>query len=293
MIDSRHTRWSDPATHQNRLRELAAETADLPGVLEQFVIHHAIARALGYGVPPVAEADRNLRLVSLLLHKAIQRDPRPLTEHRALADYLYGTCHDFALLAASVLRERGVPARLRVGYASYFRAGHWEDHWVCEHWAGTKWAVLDAQLGPRARAALSIPFDVAEVPETAWCSAASIWQGIRSGEIDPATCGVSFAGISGAWFVAAAVLRDVASLAGIECLPWDYWGPGRSFCAKHDVTEEQAQEIDALAKALDPAPVDRDAAEAVLARFPWARPTPTILSFPEGRDSVEITLAPG
>ena len=210
------------------------ETADLPGALEQFVIHHAIVRALGYGVPPAAEQDRNLRFVSHLLHEATQRDPRPLTAHRALGDYLYDTCHDFALLAASVLRERGVPARLRVGCASYFRRGHWEDHWVCEHWSGTEWAVLDAQLGPRARAGLGIPFDVADVPETAWRSAASIWRGIRSGGIDPSRCGVSFAGISGAWFVAAAVLRDAASLAG-----------------------------------------------------------PAILSFPEGRDSVEIMLAAG
>ncbi len=184
--------------------ELPADAAALPDILEGFVIHHAIARALGYGVPHAAEKDRNLRLVSRLLGEALQRDPRSLAKHRALPDYLYCTCHDFALLAASALRERGIPARLRVGYASYFVAGRWEDHWVCEYRTGAKWAVLDAQLGSRARAGLRISFDVAEVPQTAWRSAASIWSGIRSGEIDPTTCGVSFAGISGAWFVAAA-----------------------------------------------------------------------------------------
>ena len=70
-----------------------------------------------------------------------KRDARPLTEHRALTAYLYGTCHDFALLAVSALRERGIPARLRVGFASYFRA----DHWVCEHRCSGHWAILDAQ----------------------------------------------------------------------------------------------------------------------------------------------------
>jgi Transglutaminase-like superfamily len=291
VTDGQHTLWSDPQTHRARLLELPADAAALPDVLEGFVIHHVIARALGSGVPPAAEKDRNLRLVSHLIGEAVQRDPRSLAKHRALSDYLYCTCHDFALLAASTLRERGIPARLRVGYASYFVAGRWEDHWVCEHRTGAKWAVLDAQLGTRARAELRISFDITEVPQTAWRSAASIWGGIRSGEIDPATCGVSFAGISGAWFVAAAVLRDAASLAGIECLPWDYWGPGRLFCANHIVTEEQVRDIDALAKALDPAPPHRQAAEELLARFPWARPTPTILSFPEGRQSVEVMLA--
>jgi hypothetical protein len=292
MPDRCHTAWSDPKTYRAQLRELPSEPAFLPDALEGFVIHHAIARALGHGVPAAAEGDRNLRFVSSLLAAATARDARALTEHRGLGDYLYGTCHDFALLAASVLREHGVPARLRVGYASYVRRGCWEDHWVCEYRTGAGWSVLDAQLGARARAGLRIVFDVTDLPETAWRPAASIWRGIRSGAIDPATCGVSFANISGAWFVAAAVLRDAAAMAGIECLPWDYWGPGRSICAAHAVTDEQAHEIDALAAALEPAPADRPAANAILTRFPWARPTPTILSFPEGRQGVEIAVAP-
>lgn len=179
-----------------------------------------------------------------------------------------------------------------MGAASYFRAGHWEDHWVCEYRAGKDWMVLDAQLGPRARAGMGISFDVTNVPLSGWRSAASIWRGIRAGEVDPALCGVSFAGISGAWFIAAAVLRDAAALAGIECLPWDYWGPGRSICAMREVAEETAHDIDALAAALDPAPASREEAVAVLDRFPWARPTPTILSFPEGRAGAELVLIP-
>ncbi|WP_158747088.1 transglutaminase domain-containing protein [Acidisphaera sp. L21] len=135
-VDYRHTKWSDPGPHRERLNELPAAPAALADALEDFVIHHAIARSLGFGVPATAEADRDLRQASRLLDAALQRDARPLTEHRALGDYLYGTCHDFALLAVCALRERGIPARLRVGFASYFRAGKWEDHWVCEHYGG-------------------------------------------------------------------------------------------------------------------------------------------------------------
>src|SRR5437868_4629405 len=151
-VDCRHTRWSDPQAYCEQLSELPSETAALADALEEFVIHHAIARSLGFGVPATAESDRNLRRVSRLLAAALQRDSRPLTEHRALPNYLYGTCHDFALLAVSLLRERSVPARLRVGFASYFRTERWEDHWVCEYWTCEKWAILDTQLGSRARA---------------------------------------------------------------------------------------------------------------------------------------------
>ena len=273
-----HTAWSDPGSLSARIRELPADPTAIPDALENFVIHHAIARQMGFGVPAAAEPDRNLRSVARLVAALVARDSRPLTEHRDLPDYLYGTCHDFALLAMGALRERGVPARLRVGYASYFNAGRWEDHWICEYRNGERWAVLDGQLGPRARAGFKIGFPVADVPRSGWRSAPSIWRAIRAGTVDPAICGVSFAGIKGAWFVASAVLRDAAALAGIECLPWDYWGPARRFLETRDVSEDEAREIDALAEALDPPPASQAAADAVLDRFPWARPTDTVLS---------------
>jgi hypothetical protein len=171
-----------------------------------------------------------------------------------------------------------VPARLRVGYASYFIPDRWEDHWICEYRRDGRWAALDAQLGTRARAGFKIGFPVENVPPTAWRSAASIWRAIRADTVDAGTCGIRFAGIQGAWFVGAAVLRDAAALAGIECLPWDYWGPARRFRETRDVTEDDAHQIDALAEALDPAPATREAAGAILERFPWARPTDTVVS---------------
>ncbi|HKW55577.1 MAG TPA: transglutaminase domain-containing protein [Stellaceae bacterium] len=260
------------------MRELPADPAAIPDALENFVIHHAIARQLGFGVPDAAEPDRNLRSLARLIEALVGRDSRPLTEHRDLPDYLYGTCHDFALLATGALRERGVPARLRVGYAGYFNPGRWEDHWICEYRTAERWAVLDGQLGPRARVGFKIGFPVADVPGDGWRSAPSIWRAIRAGTVDAGICGVSFAGIKGRWFVASAVLRDAAALAGIECLPWDYWGPARRFRETREVTEAEAKEIDALAEALDPAPATQDAAAAVLERFPWARPTDTVES---------------
>ena len=241
-------------------------------------------------MPVAAEPDRNLRKVSLLLDQVVQRDGRALTEHRALADHVYGTCHDFALLAVSALRERGIEARLRVGFARYFRPNRWEDHWVCEHRHDRDWAILDAQLGQRARAGFKVTFDVSDVPATEWRSAASIWRAIRAGKVEPGACGVAFAGITGAWSVATSLLRDVAGLAGVESLPRDYWGPGRDICASRQVRDDQAHAMDDLAAALDPAPADRNAATAALGRFPWARPTSMILSFPEGRDSLEVLL---
>ncbi|AZO80485.1 MULTISPECIES: transglutaminase domain-containing protein [unclassified Bosea (in: a-proteobacteria)] len=270
--DGKHTWWSDPGAHRLRLSELPDRPVAIADNLEEFVIHHAVARQIGFGVPAAAEGDRSLRRASLLLGEVVRRDARPLSVHRAIEDYVYVTCRDFALLAVSAFRERGIPARLRAGFASYFNPGYWEDHYVCEHRFDGEWAVLDAQLGPRARAGLRIGFDIADVPPTGWRSAASAWRAVRSGELDPGIVGLSSAGIAGEWWIAASVLRDAAALAGSECLPWDDWGPSHSFRSTRRVLPEQARDIDALAEALDPAPRNRQEAHAVLARFPWAAP---------------------
>jgi hypothetical protein len=145
--------WSNPEGHRARLSELPASPAAIADGLEEFVIHHGVARNIGLGVPAVAEADRGLRRVSLLLTQALSRDPRHLTVRRDISNYLYVTCRDFALLAVSSLRERGILARLRVGFASYFNPRYWEDRWVCKY--GGSWANRYAQLGPRAREGLA------------------------------------------------------------------------------------------------------------------------------------------
>lgn len=272
MADRLHTVWSAPGDHRVRLSDLPIEPERLADALEEFVIHHAVARQLGFEVPERAETHRGLRRVALLLDEAMARDPRPLSDHRDLPDYLYVTCRDFAMLAVSTFREAGIPARLRAGFASYFSPGRWEDHYVCEYRDGEDWAVLDAQLGRRARTGMGIRFDVGHVPDTAWLPAGAVWRAVRSGTMDAATCGLSGAGIAGEWWIAGSVLRDAASLAGRECLPWDDWGPAVEFRAEGAVTFDQASAMDALAQAIEPAPRDRSEAEDVLARFPWAAP---------------------
>jgi hypothetical protein len=180
---------------------------------------------------------------------------------------------------------------LRVGYAGYFIPGKWEDHWVCEYHTGSRWVLFDAELGPSARKHYKIGFPSADIPEGEWRSAGSVWHSIRAGTVEPTVCGVNAISIHGRWFVASAVLRDAAALAGIECLPWDYWGPGRDFRRTRQVIEEEAKQIDALAEALYPAPANRDEAEALLGRFPWARPRETVESIVLDRP-VEVPILP-
>jgi hypothetical protein len=289
--DIEHTQWSAPGALQATLRELIRAPEELPEILTNFITIYGSARARGIEVPLTSEEDRNLRSTKNLLRVATQRDQRPFCNPRATADYIFGTCRDFGLLAVSALRESGIPARLRVGFANYLRPGHWEDHWVCEYWGPRGWMILDASLGARMRAARGILWQAANVPRENWQSAAQIWREVKADSLDPALCGICFAGLSGAWFIARSMMQDAAALAGIETLPWDNWGPALRMGRTRQVSAAQGRDLDALALALDPPPLCRTEAQNVLTRFPWANPTPTIISFPAHNDRREIVLS--
>ena len=53
-----------------------------------------------------------------------------------------------------------MPARLRVGFATYFTPGYLEDHWVCEYHPGDRWRLLDPELAPRVRDVPAAPADL-------------------------------------------------------------------------------------------------------------------------------------
>jgi hypothetical protein len=77
--DSLHTFWSDPGRWRTRLYELSSDPTAIPDALENFVIHHTIARHMGIGVPEAAEPDGNLRTVARIIEALVERDNRLLT----------------------------------------------------------------------------------------------------------------------------------------------------------------------------------------------------------------------
>jgi hypothetical protein len=140
-----------------------------------------------------------------------------------------------------------VPARARVGFANYFTPDFNEDHWVCEYHAGDRWRLLDPELNTRVRNYFKVSFSAVDVPRDAFLVAGEAWRRARAHALDPATCGVSVAGIGGAWFIGASVVRDLAALNKREMLAWDYWGLAREFRPGSPVSDTAASRLDTLA----------------------------------------------
>ena len=77
-----------------------------------------------------------------------------------------------------VTRRRGVAARARGGFGTYFEPGKHIDHWVCEYWDASheRWVLVDAQLDDVQQAVLKLDFDPLDVPRERFWVAGQAWQ---------------------------------------------------------------------------------------------------------------------
>src|SRR5262249_56106362 len=78
-----------------------------------------------------------------------------------------------------------------------------------------------------------------------WMSGGEGWQRWGAGRADPAAFGLTPANLSGMWFIAGNVLRDLAALNRMELLPWDVWGMMPPNDA--ELTAEKTELLDKLA----------------------------------------------
>ena len=87
--------------------------------------------------------------VESILHGLKSYDARGFVPDRNTGDKLVLGCRENAILLASVLKYRGIPARVRVGHATYLIPGFHASHTICEVWniKGKRWMLVDPSTG--------------------------------------------------------------------------------------------------------------------------------------------------
>jgi transglutaminase-like putative cysteine protease len=217
----RHSPLTDPGPHRALLAGLPADVPALAAIVRGVLVHRDETGWLyGFELPAERRDEANTRYTAAILDR-LGGDLRERPPRERFA----GTCRDFCLLLCAFLREAGVPARLRHGFAGYFVPDFFDDHVVVEHWSDAHgWRLADAQLGGSAREAYGVDLDVTDVPRDAFVVGGAAWLAGRRGGLDPGRYGVQSAGLTGMWEIQGNVVRDLSSLALREPLPWDNWG---------------------------------------------------------------------
>lgn len=230
---------------EEQIAAVPDDIAAIVGVVQGLLIHEAFAQAYGVKLSEEQRAQKQLHGAEAMLSCAMQADSRPMGEPRPPNRRVAVVCRHLATLFVAILRQKGVPARARCGFANYFDKTKHTDHWVGEYWdAGAKrWVLVDAQVDQAQRGFFKVDVDTLDVPRDRFLVAGDAWRLCRSGSADPATFGVAGTENWGLIEVFGNVFQDLAALQKIELLPWGWYGLAKD--VEH--RDGEAALVDALA----------------------------------------------
>lgn len=249
------SQFTYPGLYQERLqRDLPTDIAQLGRLVKRQVIH-SLSLSAGregartnpvYGnideVPWYRQGeDDYFPTATAILAELYRRDPRGLVADRAVENKLIITCRAVAILMATVLKTRGIPARVRAGYAPYIRQDRPETHWITQYWHAPeeRWITIDADTSLEKR-----PFDPFDMPPGTFDFAAHAWLAVREGRQDANIYAID--GLNALENLATQVFFDFHSLMNNEITYLQ--APVFIAIDFKTVEEEKLREIDALAR---------------------------------------------
>lgn len=112
-----------------------------------------------------------------------RQDPRGFIMGREVKDRVVITCRYVAVLLASILKAKGIPARCRSGYADYFlkeRDKIFYDHWIVQYYNAKekRWVNVDPDGDYK------VSFNQYDFPNKEFKWIAEVWLNVRNGQDD-------------------------------------------------------------------------------------------------------------
>lgn len=222
-----HSLFSDPGPHAHLLEGLPDSPQELRMSVQGVLIHRLTAGMYNLTFGREQRGEQYLRTTQERLGRLAATSARPLVESRAPQERLVGTCRDFALLYTALLRHAGIPARMRVGFATYLtpEQPYRIDHWISEYWDAhlERWVLADAQIDSVQKEAFQMRGDPQDLRlGIDFYLAGQAWKLARSGQEKPLLFRYS-----GHWkgmpCIRGNLLHDFQVLNKVELEPWDYW----------------------------------------------------------------------
>jgi formylglycine-generating enzyme len=142
--------------------------------------------------------------VKSILEGLLTYDSRGLVNDRKPKDRLILACRENAILLASILKYRGIPVRVRYGFAPYIEPNFHIGHVICEVWNTNenRWMLVDPTM------------NMVDFSRDKFDFSNDVWKKLQKKEIDPSIFGVM--GHTGESMIVCAFNSDLASLLGIE-----------------------------------------------------------------------------
>lgn len=187
---TKHSVFSDPGQYAYLYTGLPDGLAELVEVVQGVLMHHSVADLYHVQLNGQRNQENRLRTISQRLENIVSLGGGPLVVSRPASERQVGNCRDFTLLLVSSLRQKGVPARSRAGFAKYLDPDgpFWLTHWVAEVWDSRqeRWRLVDAQIDAAQRDYYEVKANTLDLKQNVDFSfGGQVWEGCRKGQLKP------------------------------------------------------------------------------------------------------------
>lgn len=261
---------SNPRQYKRCFAKLPETPKEMLKVVQGLIIHGDLGKLYGVTFSKRQQNEELLRTIPQMLENLLRTNSQSIGIARKPSERLVGMCRDYSLLFVSFLRNQGIPARVRAGFANYFDSDmEYEDHWIAEYFNETQkeWIRVDTQLDQIQREYYGINFDTMNMNENCgFLLAGKAWLLCREGDKHQEDFGYN-KNWKGWISVKGNLLHDFNCLLGLELMPWDLW-TDLSTKKYSELTTSQLQVLDEIARLTCKKVIDREELEQMMNSLP-------------------------
>ena len=141
---------ADPGKYGYLYKDMPESIGEICKIINYTLIHLSKVNQF-IGLKYTERDDEKLQNIEDILEELVKRNLRGLTMERKPDERLILACGHFARLFASIVKYKGIPTRVRVGFAPYLSGlseNKHVDHWICEVWnkEENRWMLVDPDV---------------------------------------------------------------------------------------------------------------------------------------------------
>ncbi|MGA9291374.1 MAG: SUMF1/EgtB/PvdO family nonheme iron enzyme [Ignavibacteriaceae bacterium] len=201
-----YSSFTDPGEYTYMYKNLPDSLPELCRLIKAQIIHpFTDLKKYRNQIPKDrSNEDSKYRTVKSILKGLLSYNSRGLVKDRKPKNRLLLTCRYNAILLASILKYRGIPVRVRYGFATYIVPGFHVGHSICEVWNANenRWMLVDPTM------------NMVDFNREKFEFGNNVWKKYIKKEIDPAKYGAM--GHTGKSMIVGVLNYDIASLLGTE-----------------------------------------------------------------------------
>src|SRR4030042_6724120 len=209
----RYSSFTDPGEYKYLYEKLPDSLPELCRLIQSQFIHPYAELPKYREQIPEERWNESLKYptVQSILEGLLSYDSRGLVKDRKPANRLVLGCREYSIILASILKYRGIPARVRYGHATYLIPGFHASHVICEVWNENDkcWMLVDPSTG------------MIDYSREKFDFSNEFWLQLQKGEIDTNLYGVPHR-YSGMGSIVAKLCGALASILGTEYTAYQY-----------------------------------------------------------------------